>query len=73
MSAGVTCKYNMLYVMQVVQSLELKVKEPMLLEMDNSEAVDLANNWSVGGQTRHIKKVSYILNVSQEMKMMQIF
>ena len=51
MSAGVTCAHNMLYVMQVLKSLELKVKLSMLLEMDNTDVVDFANNWSVGGQT----------------------
>ena len=35
-------------------SLGLKVKTPMILEMDNKGAVDLANNWSVGGRTRHV-------------------
>ena len=27
---------------------------PILLENDNKGAVDLANNWSLGGQTRHV-------------------
>ena len=26
----------------------------MILEMDNKGAVDMANNWSVGGRTKHI-------------------
>ena len=26
----------------------------MILEVDNKGAVDLANNWNVGGRTRHI-------------------
>jgi hypothetical protein len=34
--------------------LGLKVKIPMILEMDNKGAVDLANNWSIGGCTRHV-------------------
>jgi hypothetical protein len=32
----------------------LKVKLPMILEMDNKGAVDLANNWIIGGRTRHV-------------------
>jgi hypothetical protein len=32
----------------------LKIKLPMILEMDNKGAVNLGNNWSVGGQTRHV-------------------
>ena len=34
--------------------LGLKVKFLMILEMDNKRAVDLANNWSIGGCTRHV-------------------
>jgi len=45
--------------------MELKVKFPMILEMDNKGAVDLANNWSIGGCTRHV-------NVRQESKVMDI-
>ena len=37
------------------ESMGLKAKKPMLLEIDNEGAVDLANNWSIGGRTRHIK------------------
>ena len=31
----------------------LKVKKPMILEVDNKGAIDLSHNWSVGGRTRH--------------------
>ena len=34
----------------------------MLLEMDNKGAVDLANNWSVGGRTRHVDVRNYFLH-----------
>jgi len=33
----------------------------MLLEMDNSGAVDIANSWSVGGRTRHGDVRNYFL------------
>ena len=33
----------------------------MVLEMDNKGAVDLANNWSVGGRTRHVDVRNYFL------------
>ena len=45
---------NVLYIKHVIESLGLKVKLPMKLEMDNKGAVDLANNWSVGGRMHHI-------------------
>ncbi len=32
----------------------LKVKLPMILSIDNKGAVDLINNWSVGGNLRHM-------------------
>ncbi len=38
----------------VLESLGLRVKLPMVLELDNQGAVYLANNWSIGGRTRHI-------------------
>ena len=51
LAAGVTKVQDMLYVMQVLESIDLQVKKPMALEMDNKGAVDLANNWSIGGRT----------------------
>ena len=49
LSAGVTCVQGILYVMQVLQSMDLKVKLPVFLEMGNKKAVDLANNYNLGG------------------------
>ena len=37
----------------------------MILKMDNSGAVDIANSWSVGGRTRHVDVHNYFL---QELK-----
>jgi len=53
--SAVQCVQYMLYVMRVLESIGLTVKKPMMLEVDNKGAVDLANNWSVGGRTRHIE------------------
>jgi len=44
-TAGVLCAQDMLYVQHILESMGLKVKLPMILEMDNRGAVDLANNW----------------------------
>jgi hypothetical protein len=52
--AGVTCMQDMLYMKNVLDSIGLKVRIPIVLEMDNQGAVYLANNWSIGGRTRHI-------------------
>ena len=51
---GVSTAQDMLYVKNVLESMELKVQVPMILEMDNQAAMHLANNWSVGGRTKHI-------------------
>jgi hypothetical protein len=62
--AGVTCVQDMLYIKHVQESLGLKVKLPMVLETDNQGVVYLANNWSVGGRTRHIDVQSVFLRES---------
>jgi hypothetical protein len=53
-TAGVLCAQNMTYVWSVLESIGLKVKLPMTLEMDNKGAVDLVINWSIGGRTVHV-------------------
>ena len=45
---------DMLFVMEVVESMGLLVKKPIELHTDNKGVFDIANNWTVGGQTRHI-------------------
>jgi hypothetical protein len=45
-AAGVMVAQDMLYVYRLLESLELEVELPMILEMDNSRAVDIANSWS---------------------------
>ena len=40
--------------MRVLESMGLKVAKPMKLQMDNQGAIDLVNNWSAGGRTRHM-------------------
>ena len=52
--SGTQCAQDMMFIMRVLESIGLQVKKPMILEMDNKGAIDLANNWSVGGRTRHI-------------------
>ena len=52
--------------MQNLESIGLSVKKPMTLEVDNKGAVDKANSWSVGGQTRHIETRYYLLRKLKE-------
>ena len=44
----------MVYQKKSLELIGLKVKLPMILEVDNKGAFDLANNWSVGGRTQHV-------------------
>jgi hypothetical protein len=50
----VECAQDMLYVMHVLEDMGLKVNKPMILECDNQDAVNIANNWSSTGRTRHM-------------------
>jgi hypothetical protein len=53
-AARVMVAQDMLYVYWLMESLELEVELHMVLKMDNSGEVDIANSWSVGGRTRHV-------------------
>ena len=44
----------------------LKVKKPMKLTLDNKGAVDLAQNWSSGGRTRHADVKEHFLRELKE-------
>jgi hypothetical protein len=50
----VECVQDMMFVWRLFRSMELQVQLPMLLETDNSGAMDIVNNWSSSGRTRHI-------------------
>ena len=63
--AGVLCAQGMLYVFHLIESLGQKVELHMVLEIDNKGAVQFANNWSVGGRTRHVDVRNHFL---QELK-----
>ena len=60
-AAGVIVAQDMLYIYQLMESLELEVEMSMVLEMDNSGTVDIVNSWSVGGRTRHVDVRNYFL------------
>ena len=44
----------MMYVKKLVESIELKVKMPMIIWVDNKAAVDLANGWASTAGTKHM-------------------
>ena len=61
-AAGVMVAQDMLYMYHLLESLELNTELPMVLKIDNSGAVDIANSWSVGGRTRHVDVRNYFLS-----------
>ena len=64
--AAVQCAMDMLFAMRVLNAMGLKVELPMVLEVDNKGAVDLCNNWSIGGRTRHVEVKQYFLRELKE-------
>jgi hypothetical protein len=58
---------DMLFAMRILESMGLKVHKPMLLEIDNRGAVDLANSWSATGRTRHIStRINFLRELKEE-------
>jgi hypothetical protein len=66
MVAGTECAQDMLYIRKVLQSLGLRVKQPMILEIDNKGFVDFTQSWSTGGRMRHIDCRYYFLRELRE-------
>jgi hypothetical protein len=64
--SAVQCAQDMLFIMRVLESMGLKVQKPMIMEVDNKGAVDLTNNWSVGGRTRHVDVRMHFLRELKE-------
>ena len=65
LAAGIMVAQDMLNLYRLLKSLELEVELPMVLKMDNSGAVDIANSWSVAGRMRNVDVCNYFL---QELK-----
>ena len=57
---------DMLYVMQILESIGLSVEKQMTLEVNHKGAVNIANSWSAGGQTWHIETSYYLLHKLKE-------
>ena len=64
--AAVECAQTMLFVRQILNSVGLSVEKPMILEIDCKGTVDLNNNWTVGGRTRHISVKHFFLRDLKE-------
>ena len=70
--AATECAQDMLFNMRILESLGLKVKKPMILEIDNKGAIDLTNNWSAGGRTRHIDVRHHFLRELKEQEVIKL-
>ena len=65
--AATECAQDMIFIKRVLESMELQVELPMVLEVDNKGAFDLANNWSAGGRTRHVAtRVTFLRELKEE-------
>ncbi len=54
LNAAILCVRDRLYAKNLLKAIGLKVKLPMVLEINNKGAVDLINSFTVGGPTCHI-------------------
>jgi hypothetical protein len=63
---------DMLFVKQIIESMGLKVKIPMVLRVDNQGVRELVNNWSVGGRTRHVATKAMFLRELKEWGLLKI-
>ena len=55
LNAAVKGVQDALFVRNILKSLGLKVKLPILANIDKGGAVDIDNNWSVGGRICHVE------------------
>ncbi len=70
LNVAVLCAQNMMYQKITLESIGLKVELPMVLDMDNKEAIDLINSFSVGGCMRHSDVKQCFLHVLKAAKVL---
>ena len=57
----------MLYIMNLLDTFELKVELPIIIEIDNKGCIDLINNWSVLVCIRYIDiKKNFICKLKEQ-------
>ena len=63
-AVGVMVAQDMLYIYRLMESLELEVELPMVLEMETSGAVDIVNSWrSVAGHVMSMYATIFCANL----------
>ena len=65
-AAAATCAQYMIHRKHLLESMGLQVELPMILEIDNQGAVDLAANWSADGRTCHVDVQQNFLHEPKE-------
>eukprot|EP00957_Ditylum_brightwellii_P210583 15365141-Ditylum_brightwellii.AAC.1 len=70
--AGVQCVQDIMYCMRILECVDLRVDLPMMLHIDNSRAINLANKWSAGGRTRHMETRLFSLRDIKEAEVIEI-
>ncbi len=68
LSIAVLCVQDMVYAKNLLKSIGLEVKLPIVLEINNEGIVDLINSFMVGGCTRHINVKQWFLWELKESK-----
>jgi len=67
--AAVECVKDMLFIlfiMRLLESIGLKVKNPMVLMMDNKGTIDLINSWGLSGNARHVAvEISFLRELKE--------
>jgi hypothetical protein len=64
--ATTECVQDMLFGKRFLEAMELKVKLPMTLYMDNRGGVDVLNSWSIAGNTRAISvRLAYLRELKE--------
>ena len=53
-AGAVVCAQDMIFQRHILISIGFEVELPMILEVDNQGCVDLANNQTADGRTRHV-------------------
>ena len=56
----------MIYVKQLLESMGLTVKTPIIVRVDNKGTVDLANGWSTGGNLKHVEVRKFFIRDLRE-------
>jgi hypothetical protein len=72
LDSAVTNVQDMLFVRQIIESMGLKVKLPMILRVDNLGVRELVNNWSVGGRMRHVANKAMYLRELKEWGVLKV-